>query len=94
MPLFVFHFVLTAELAAPHREKSKEEIVCVNYFKLWVRVDSSHCSVTCQSSNRGSYFIMCSFVSDGCIKNSSTAKLFSVGTSGNNLDSDWPEDSK
>ena len=36
MPLFVFHFVLTAELAAPHRDKSKEEIVCVNYFKLWV----------------------------------------------------------
>ena len=29
----------------------------------------------------------------GCIKKSSTAKLFSVGTS-NNLDSDWPEDSK
>ena len=34
MPLFVFHLVLTAELAATHREKSKEDIV--EEIKLWV----------------------------------------------------------
>ena len=42
------YFVLKAEPAAPHREKREE---AVNYFTLWIRVDSPHCSV-CQNERQ------------------------------------------
>ena len=90
--LVLCYFVLKAEPAAPHREKRKG---CVNYFTLWKRVHSPHCSV-CQNKRQPTHLsiikpwglisLRVDFLSTHVVSmyRCTTAKVFSVGTSCNN----------